>query len=134
MKKLFLIFCVFFLLTCCVSYSKFDYEKDGKILREACEITLPPDSSEEYEREIFKTHGGTISKHYTHEAGCPAVENHYQKVLNDRGWAKVLNSFFSNPDYIDFRKGELLISLTCSENKDIRGTKNFSISCSKGLR
>ncbi len=134
MKKLFLIFCGGGLLICCASCSKFDPEIDGKMVREVCELPSPPESRQLGEREIFRSHAGNISKYYAHESGCLAVENHYERVLKDLGWEEMPKTSFSHPDYIDFRKGDLLISLTCSENSDLWGTKRFSISCSKGLR
>ena len=134
MKKLFLIFCVVFLLTCCVSCSKFDPEIDGKLVRESCELPAPAESRQLNEREIFRPHAGNLSKYYSHELGCFGVENHYEKVLKDLGWEKMPKTSFSHPDYIDFRKGDVLISLTCSEDRDAWKIKRFTISCSKGLR
>jgi len=134
MKKIFLIFCGVFLLISCVSCSNFDPEKDGKLVRDACELPPPPESRQLDEREIFRPHAGGISKFYSHESGCLAVENHYKRVLKDLGWEEVPKTSFSHPDYIYFRKGDVWLSLTCSESRDLWGTKRFSISCSKGIR
>lgn len=134
MKKMFLIFCVFFLLVCCSSDSKFDAEKDGNMLREVCELLPPPESHQLEERDIFRPHAGTISKFYSHELGCPAVENHYEGILRERGWEMVPRSYFRNPDNIYFKKGDVSISVFCSESRDLWGIKDFSIACSKGLR
>lgn len=135
MKKSFLILLniilLFFFISC--SSSNFDPEKDEEVLREACEIPHPQNTKKEGERDIIRSHAGVVSKFYSHESGCAAVENHYKRVLKDRGWEKVPSSFFSNPDYIDFRKGDVTISLSCSETRDLWGTKRFSIDCSKGI-
>lgn len=134
MRKLFINFCGVFLLICCISCSKFDPETDGKLLRESCELPSPPESRQLDESNLFRPHAGVISKFYSHESGCLVVENHYERVLKDLGWEKVPKTSFSHPDYIDFRKGEVLISLTCSEKRDLWGIKRFSIDCSKGIR
>lgn len=133
MKKSLLIlltvFLLFFFISC--SSSNFDPERDKKVLWEACEIPPPQNTKNEGEEDIIKSHGGVVSKFYSHESGCLAVERHYETVLRNRGWEKVPKSFFTNPDYIYFRKGDVTISLSCSETRNIHGIKRFSIDCSK---
>lgn len=116
----------------CIS-SNFDPEKDEKALWEACEIPPPPETKKEYERDIIRSHAGVISKYYTHESGCPAVESYYEKFLMNRGWEKVPKTFFSYPDSIDFKKGDVTFSIECEEIRDLWGIKRFSFSCSNGL-
>lgn len=125
------IFLLFFFSSC--SNSNFDPEKDEQLLREVCEIPPPPETKNEGERDIIRSHAGVVSKFYSHESGCPAVENYYETVLKNRGWEKVPYSYFGNFDDNRFKKGDVTLSITCSETRNIWGIKRFSIGCSKGL-
>jgi hypothetical protein len=122
---------LFFFISC--SSSNFNPEKDKQVLWEACEIPPPPKTKKMDDGDIIKSHAGVVTKFYSHESGCPAVENHYETVLNNRGWEKVPWSFFSNFDDNRFKKGDVTISLNCEEIRSLRGIKRFSIDCSKGL-
>ena len=133
MKKLFLILLLLFFLFGC--FSDFDVEKDIKLLREVCsELPLPPNIHKLEERAITKSDGGVFTIYYSHESSCVDVVNHYQTVLNKRGWKRVPISIFNNPDIVEFKKGELDISIDCKKIGDFWGTKRYSMSCSKGLR
>ena len=132
MNKFSIIFIsVFFIF--CFSCSKFDPETDGKLLREACDLPHPPKTKKLEEKEIFRPHAGVVTKFYTHESGCTVVEDYYQTVLKERGWEKVPYSYFRNHGFIEFKKGDVTITLECSETIDRWKTKRFSIDCSKGL-
>ena len=135
-KSLLMILNIFFLflfISCSSSSSKFDPEKDEQLLREACEISPPPKTKDEGERDIIKSHAGVVSKFYSHESGCSAVKNHYETVLMNRNWEKVPPSYFSNFDDNRFKKGDVTFSITCKETTDFQGIKRYSFSCSKGL-
>lgn len=135
MKKSLLILLNIFLVFCFISCSSsnFDSEKDEQLLREACEIPSPLGAKKLDERDIIRPHAGVVSKFYSHESGCPAVENYYEAVLKNRGWEKVPYSYFGNFDDNRFKKGDVTFTITCKETKDLRGIKRYSIDCSKGL-
>ena len=134
MKTFILVLTSFILSFGLVSCSDFDPERDSKLLREVCDLPSPPKAVELDKSEIIRSHAGVITKHYSSESECPSTENYYKTVLKERGWEKVPYSYFRNHGLIEFKKGDLTITLECSQPRSSQRLKKFHVDCSKGLR
>ena len=96
-------------------------------------IDLPEGSERLFTAIVSKPYSGVVDNEYSTPSNCDHINRFFDTYFLANGWKRTerdhTQMLFGRKTTTSYRSGNLPVSITCEDGKDIYGIQSFTVSC-----